>query len=51
VDITIINPLDGMDINYWVGLLLDADRRFLAAAGHHTVKLFDVRSTNPPPAW
>lgn len=30
-------------------LCISPDKRFLAAAGHHTVKLFDIRSTNPAP--
>ncbi|KAK2070201.1 hypothetical protein P8C59_004715 [Phyllachora maydis] len=30
-------------------LCISPDKRFLAAAGHHTVKLFDIRSTNPQP--
>jgi WD40 repeat protein len=28
-------------------LCISPDKRFLAAAGHHTVKLYDIRSTNP----
>lgn len=28
-------------------LCISPDKRFLAAAGHHTVKLFDIKSTNP----
>jgi target of rapamycin complex subunit LST8 len=28
-------------------LCISPDKRFLAAAGHHTVKLYDVRSSNP----
>lgn len=30
-------------------LCISPDKRFLAAAGHHTVKLFDIKSTNPNP--
>lgn len=30
-------------------LCISPDKRFLAAAGHHSVKLFDIRSTNPAP--
>lgn len=30
-------------------LCISPDKRYLAAAGHHTVKLFDIRSTNPAP--
>ena len=30
-------------------LCISPDKRFLAAAGHSTVKLFDIRSTNPVP--
>ncbi|KAL2023796.1 hypothetical protein VTK56DRAFT_1063 [Thermocarpiscus australiensis] len=30
-------------------LCISPDKRYLAAAGHHTVKLFDIRSTNPTP--
>lgn len=30
-------------------LCISPDKRFLAAAGHHTVKLFDVKSSNPNP--
>lgn len=30
-------------------LCISPDKRFLAAAGHHNVKLFDIRSTNPAP--
>ncbi|KAF4551653.1 WD domain-containing protein 20 [Elsinoe fawcettii] len=28
-------------------LCISPDKRFLAAAGHHTVKLYDIKSTNP----
>ncbi|KAK1824358.1 TOR complex subunit lst8 [Friedmanniomyces endolithicus] len=28
-------------------LCISPDKRYLAAAGHHTIKLYDVRSTNP----
>lgn len=28
-------------------LCITPDKRFLAAAGHHTVKLYDIKSTNP----
>ncbi|KAI6080755.1 quinon protein alcohol dehydrogenase-like superfamily [Hypoxylon rubiginosum] len=30
-------------------LCISPDKRFLAAAGHHTVKLYDIKSTNPNP--
>ncbi|KAG5921809.1 hypothetical protein E4U61_006238 [Claviceps capensis] len=30
-------------------LCISPDKRYLAAAGHHTVKLYDVKSTNPHP--
>ncbi|KAL8393000.1 hypothetical protein RB595_002984 [Gaeumannomyces hyphopodioides] len=30
-------------------LCISPDKRYLAAAGHHTVKLFDIKSTNPNP--
>ncbi|KAB5577515.1 WD40-repeat-containing domain protein [Coniochaeta sp. 2T2.1] len=30
-------------------LCISPDKRYLAAAGHHNVKLFDIRSTNPAP--
>lgn len=30
-------------------LCISPDKRFLAAAGHHNVKLFDIRSNNPTP--
>ncbi|KAI0394626.1 WD repeat-containing protein pop3 [Xylariaceae sp. FL0594] len=30
-------------------LCISPDKRFLAAAGHHSVKLFDIKSTNPNP--
>ncbi|KAG6110143.1 hypothetical protein E4U13_005494 [Claviceps humidiphila] len=30
-------------------LCISPDKRYLAAAGHHTVKLYDVKSTNPNP--
>jgi len=30
-------------------LCISPDKRTLAAAGHHTVKVFDIRSTNPAP--
>ncbi|KAL2118478.1 hypothetical protein VTJ04DRAFT_8138 [Mycothermus thermophilus] len=30
-------------------LCISPDKRWLAAAGHHTVKFFDIRSTNPSP--
>src|SRR3954469_25035907 len=28
-------------------LCISPDKRYLAAAGHHTVKLYDIKSTNP----
>src|SRR5438105_4210567 len=28
-------------------LCISPDKRFLAAAGHHTVKLYDIKSSNP----
>jgi len=28
-------------------LAISPDKRYLAAAGHHTVKLYDIKSTNP----
>jgi len=30
-------------------LCISPDKRFLAAAGHHTVKLYEIKSTNPNP--
>ncbi|KAI1331856.1 WD repeat-containing protein pop3 [Xylariaceae sp. FL0255] len=30
-------------------LCISPDKRYLAAAGHHTVKLYDIKSTNPNP--
>jgi G protein beta subunit-like protein len=30
-------------------LCISPDKRFLAAAGHHTVKLYDIKSSNPNP--
>ncbi|QPG97279.1 hypothetical protein C2857_006075 [Epichloe festucae Fl1] len=30
-------------------LCISPDKRFVAAAGHHTVKLYDIKSTNPNP--
>lgn len=30
-------------------LCISPDKRFLAAAGHHSVKLYDIKSTNPNP--
>jgi target of rapamycin complex subunit LST8 len=30
-------------------LCISPDKRYLAAAGHHTIKLFDIKSTNPNP--
>lgn len=30
-------------------LCISPDKRYLAAAGHHTVKLYDVKSSNPNP--
>ncbi|CAG8980592.1 hypothetical protein HYALB_00013575 [Hymenoscyphus albidus] len=30
-------------------LCISPDKRFLAAAGHHNVKLYDIKSTNPNP--
>lgn len=30
-------------------LCISPDKRYLAAAGHHTVKLYDIKSTNPAP--
>ncbi|KAJ3553807.1 hypothetical protein NPX13_g10790 [Xylaria arbuscula] len=30
-------------------LCISPDKRFIAAAGHHAVKLFDIKSTNPNP--
>ncbi|EPE08185.1 wd-repeat protein pop3 [Ophiostoma piceae UAMH 11346] len=30
-------------------LCISPDKRFLAVAGHHTVKLFDIKSSNPNP--
>ncbi|TGJ84022.1 hypothetical protein E0Z10_g4736 [Xylaria hypoxylon] len=30
-------------------LCISPDKRFIAAAGHHSVKLFDIKSTNPNP--
>ncbi|KAI4600828.1 TOR complex subunit lst8 [Pestalotiopsis sp. 9143b] len=30
-------------------LCISPDKRFLAAAGHHTIKLYDIKSTNPNP--
>jgi target of rapamycin complex subunit LST8 len=30
-------------------LCISPDKRFLAAAGHHIVKLYDIKSTNPNP--
>lgn len=30
-------------------LCISPDKRYLAAAGHHTVKLFEIRNTNPAP--
>ncbi|KAI9811625.1 MAG: TOR complex subunit lst8 [Pycnora praestabilis] len=30
-------------------LCISPDKRFLAAAGHHMVKLYDIKSTNPNP--
>ncbi|RKF83777.1 Target of rapamycin complex subunit wat1 [Golovinomyces cichoracearum] len=31
-------------------LCISPDKKFLAAAGHHTVKLYEIKSTNPNPA-
>lgn len=28
-------------------LCISPDKRYLAAAGHHTIKLYDIKSTNP----
>ncbi|KAF2876016.1 hypothetical protein BDV95DRAFT_563217 [Massariosphaeria phaeospora] len=28
-------------------LCISPDKRYLAAAGHHTVRLYDIKSTNP----
>jgi target of rapamycin complex subunit LST8 len=30
-------------------LCISPDKRFLAAAGHHNIKLYDIKSTNPNP--
>ncbi|KAF2759615.1 WD-repeat protein-like protein pop3 [Pseudovirgaria hyperparasitica] len=30
-------------------LCISPDKRFLAAAGHHTIKLFDIKGSNPTP--
>ncbi|KKA26446.1 hypothetical protein TD95_000140 [Thielaviopsis punctulata] len=32
-----------------MSVILCTDKRFLAAAGHHKVKLYDIKSTNPNP--